>query len=220
MTTPTVPPASPESGSTPARSAVYAAADFVSTAALIAHAAGIPALTFVTDPDQYMPVSAAATGHDTPLPIITLSEAVLCADLDSYAGKVAAGALAHTLVCMHQLPTARERWAGWLSTLAFSAVLVGLLMGSPLTLALGAVGWVGAALSGLAAQRASEIAADLYAVHLLNQAGLDGRACLLTMVNDIACGEPRAYRLFGWTLSGVPTAAARARALSRTRPTA
>lgn len=228
MTTHPFPPSSPEPDtSTPphplnARDSEcvdYAMVDLASLTALLARAAGLSAVMLVCDPDQVVPVLAAATVDDIPVPVVSVGDSVLCGDLDSRAGRAAAGALAHTLVCQQQIPTRRERWIAGLTTLAFLTVLAALLLGSTLTLILGLVGWVASIASGLAAQRRREIAADLTAVLLLDSVGWDGRTCVLAMLDDIAAHEPHLFQWFGWAMSGVPTAAARARVLRRTFPT-
>ncbi|GII05467.1 hypothetical protein [Planobispora takensis] len=181
----------------------------------LARTAGVPAVMLVIDSELDTMVTTERTGDDSPIPIITIAEGVLYGELDSPTGHTAAGALAHALVCHEQKPTRLQQWLGRVAGLSAAALLIALVWGAALAVVISALTWVSAGLGVLALQRRSEYVADRAAQRLLDDAGLDGRACMLAMLYAIAAQEPQAYQRYGWIISGVPTAATRAYALTR-----
>ncbi|WP_327086688.1 hypothetical protein OIE66_30750 [Nonomuraea sp. NBC_01738] len=187
-------------------------------AAPLAAAAGYRAVMLVTDPnpdpDSGCDVPCALrVADDGPIPILTIGDGLLRGGPATPDGRIAAAAMAHALVCFDWLVEAEERRWLWLTRLATVIVVAGMMLGSvPVVVA--AIPASALALLGLlAARRRSEYAVDRTAVRLLTEAGLDGPACLRELLADIAAHEPAVYRRVAWVVSGLPTAAARLRAL-------
>ncbi|GII03097.1 hypothetical protein [Planobispora takensis] len=185
----------------------------------LAHTAHVPAVMLVAEPDadpsRRIVISTERTGDDSPIPILSIGGGVLYGPPNAHTGRAAAGALAHALTCHQQTPTPLRRWLGHLADLALMVLLAALLGGwNRIVLIAGAL-WLTAWLAILAGQRRSEYLADRSARQLLQEAGLDGRSCLLAMLYDVAAHESRTYQRCGWIISGLPTAAARITALTR-----
>ncbi|MEV4161438.1 hypothetical protein [Nonomuraea dietziae] len=193
----------------------------VDVSALALHlgrAIGLPAIMLLPEPEDDSLLSAEETDDGDPIPVVVVGGGLLYGTDRSHTALSAAGALAHTLICRELPVTATQLWTGRAAVLGYLGILAALVWGSLLLCIIAGAVCGSALLAGQALQRSSEYAADLAAWRLLEGAYLDGHACLTALLSDIADREPRHYQRFGWLISGVPTAAARARALAAAIP--
>ncbi|MFI7455470.1 phage holin family protein [Nonomuraea sp. NPDC049714] len=216
MTLPTT-PAAPQ----PAPEA--ALADLARLALQLGTATGLPAITLAVspgvdvDPDVDPLVGVQETDCH-PATVLHVDQALLYADPDSPAGRAAAGALAHEIVCAATPFTRVGVWLDRALPVLIVALAAGLGLAWPAWLAGLLVALVGLTLLGRAVVvGAREAFVDDVAANRLTTFGLDGDACITAMFDQHAATTTRAEQLLDLVQYGTPTITMRRRALSHAR---
>jgi hypothetical protein len=203
----------------PHTEAAAALSELTALAAVLARAAELPAITLTTG-CHYEAVTGDCDRATGAL-VLSIDEMVLYGEATSADGQAAAGAMAYQVVAATWRPPRILGPLGHAFGLIVLALMVGAVTGAPgvLMAALGAAG-LGVGLAHQHRHHKEIYAVDDAAARALDEAGLDGRACVSAMLTDLERTEGRIYRLITWHLEGFPPARKRRRQLTRQRAAA
>lgn len=223
MTLPTPGP-TPSSRPSPQPGQQAALTDLARLALQLGTTTGLPAIMLTVNPGTDVDPDADAlvdveVSDCHPATVLHVDEALLYADPNSPAGRAAAGALAHEIVCVATPPTHAEVWLGRALPALTVALAAGLGLAWPAWLTALLFALVGLTLLGRAVVvGAREAFVDDIAANRLTIFGLDGDACIRAMFDQHAAATTRAEQLLDLVQDGTPTITMRRRALAHARP--
>ncbi|WP_068929324.1 hypothetical protein [Planobispora rosea] len=198
----------------PHTEAAAAMSELTTLAVALARTAEVPRITLSIG-RQNEAVSGecdAATGTL----VLGVDEMLLYGEATTADGQAAAGAMAYQITAATWRPPRILSLIGHVFGLAVLALMVAAITAAPAAL-MSAL--IGATLGvGLAHQHRAHhqiYALDAAAARALDEAGLDGRACLEAMFTDLERTEGRIYRWISWHLEGFPPARKRRQQLTR-----